>query len=43
MTIAIIWILANLNAPWWLYILVAVGFILKCAMLTKGEKNDDVH
>lgn len=40
MTIAIIWLLAELGAPWYMYIFVAIGFILKMAVLAgKGEKE----
>jgi hypothetical protein len=40
MTIAVIWLLAEMGAPWYMYIFVAIGFILKMAVLAgKGEKE----
>ena len=39
MTVVMIWVLAELNAPWWCYVLTVGMFILKCLFLIGVEKK----
>ena len=35
MGIVILWILIKLNAPWWIYVLYAVGILIKAEHISK--------
>lgn len=42
-TVVMIWILGQLNAPWWTYVLLLLAFCLKAAwnaILLQGDKKE---
>lgn len=42
-TVVMIWILSQLNAPWWTYVLLLLAFCLKAAwnaILIQGDKKE---
>lgn len=42
-TVVMIWILSQLNAPWWTYVLLLLAFFLKAAwnaILMQGDKKE---
>lgn len=44
MTVAVLWLLLKMDAPWWVYLFIAAGFLWKLLVLSaKGEEKDDIR